>query len=61
MRKQSLVLVTWHKALKVLLPTCKNTVMDPTTCTALPLNALILTTGGPRGIHSCWYSSFAWL
>ena len=53
--------VTWHRALKVLLPTCRKIVMDPSTCTTLPPNALIFTVGGARASHSCLQSFFAWL
>ena len=35
--------------------------MDPSTCTALPPNALIFTVGGARASHSCLQSFFAWL
>ena len=54
-RRQSSVFV------KVLLPTCRKIVMDPSTCTALPPNALIFTVGGARASHSCLQSFFAWL
>ena len=60
-RRQSSVFVTWHRALKALLPTCRKNVMDPSTCTALPPNALIFTVGGVRASHSCLQSFFAWL
>ena len=53
--------VTWHRALKVLLFTCRKIVIDPNTCTALPPNAFILTVGGLRVIHSCLQSFFACL
>ena len=60
-RRQSSVFVTCHRALKVLLPTCRKIVVDPSTCTALPPNALIFTVGGARVSHSCLQSFIAWL
>ena len=60
-RRQSSVFVTWHRALKVLLFTCRKIVIDPNTCTALPPNAFILTVGGLRVSHSCLQSFFACL
>ena len=60
-RRQSSVFVTWHRALKVLLFTCRKIVIDPNTCTAFPPNAFILTVGGLRVSHSCLQSFFACL
>ena len=60
-RRQSSVFVTWHRALKVLLFTCRKIVIDPNTCAALPPNAFILTVSGLRVSHSCLQSFFACL
>ena len=60
-RRQLSVFVTWQRALKVLLPTCRKTVMDPSAFTALPPNTLIFTVGGSRASHSFLQSFFAWL
>ena len=53
--------VTWHRALKVSLFTCRKIVIDPSTCAALPPNAFILTVGGLRVSHSCLQSFLACL
>ena len=53
--------VTCHRALKVLLFTCRKIVIDPNTCTALPLNAFILNVGGLRVSHSFLQSFFTCL
>ena len=60
-RRQSSVFVTWHRALKVLLFTCRKIVIDPNTCTALRPNAFILTVSGLRVSHSHLQSFFACL
>ena len=53
--------VTWHRAFKVLLFTCRIIVIDPDTCTALPPSAFILAVSGLRVSHSCLQSFFACL